>query len=301
MARIRSLKIGFFKNEELAALSAHHRLLFEGLWLIADREGRLEDRPRRIKAELFPYESLDVDPMLTDLHNRNFITRYTADGAGYIAVAEFRKHQRPKSDEPVSVIPAPVSANPRGVVAAPLLSPLGKDRETEDRETEGGEGIGADVAPPAADGADPHLQRASDFAEAWNRITEPPIARCRDLTSARKRKIRTRLTERPLPEWETVMARIQASSFCRGDNDRGWCASFDWLIGSPDVAVKVLEGKYDDRRGRVAPPTADERQRAERFKKNVWMGRCRHDPACASHGECIVELVAYFRGESVAS
>lgn len=261
MARIRSLKIGFFKNEELAALSAHHRLLFEGLWLLADREGRLEDRPRRIKAELFPYESLDVDPMLTDLHNRNFITRYTADGAGYIAVAEFRKHQRPKSDEPVSVIPAPLSEIPRGSSRLPLESPLGKDRETERQRTEDrGEGIGADVAPPAADGADPHLSRATDFAEAWNRITRPPIARCRDLTSGRKRKIRTRLTERPLPEWEAVMARIQASSFCRGENDRGWSASFDWLVGSPDVAVKVLEGKYDDQKpkrpNRPAPQSA---------------------------------------------
>lgn len=257
MARIRSLKIGFFKNEELAALSPHHRLLFEGLWLLGDREGRLEDRPRRIKAELFPYESLDVEPMLADLHTRNFITRYTADGAGYIAVSEFRKHQRPKSDEPVSVIPAPVSAVPRGFVAAPLLSALGKDRETERQGAEDrGEGIGADVAPPAADGADPHLKRASDFAEAWNRLTQLPIARCRDLTSARKRKIRTRLTERPLPEWEAVIARIQASSFCRGENDRGWSASFDWLIGSPDVAVKVLEGKYDDRKPPQQQPPA---------------------------------------------
>jgi hypothetical protein len=134
------------------------------------------------------------------------------------------------------------------------------DRETERQRTEDREeGIGADVAPPAADGADAHLKRATDFAEAWNRLTEPPIARCRDLTSKRKRHIRSRLTERPLTEWESVIARIQASSFCRGENDRGWSASFDWLIGSPDVAVKVLEGKYDDRReaARQAEPKVD--------------------------------------------
>lgn len=282
MARIRSLKIGFFKNEHLAQLSAHHRLLFEGLWLLADREGRLEDRPLRIKAELFPYEALDVEPLLADLDRAKFIVRYVADGAAYIAVTEFRKHQRPKSDEPVSVIPAPVLEKPRGSVAVPLL---GKDRETEDRETEGGEGIAADVAAPAADGADLHLKRASDFAEAWNRLTEAPIPRCRDLTTKRRRHIRARLTERPLTEWETVMARIQASSFCRGENDRAWVASFDWLIGSPDVAVKVLEGKYDDRRPKrktaelyVAPPRVE----------------CPHEPRCNSAEWCalLVERAA---------
>jgi hypothetical protein len=89
------------------------------------------------------------------------------------------------------------------------------------------------------------------FAEAWNRLTTPPIPRCRDITSTRKKHIRVRLTERPLTEWEDVIRRIQASAFCRGDNDRGWRATLDWLAGSPDVAVKVLEGKYDDspRRG----------------------------------------------------
>ena len=37
------------------------RLLFVGLWTIADRNGRLEDRPKRIRAELFPYDEIDAD------------------------------------------------------------------------------------------------------------------------------------------------------------------------------------------------------------------------------------------------
>jgi hypothetical protein len=32
------------------------RLLFTGLWCLADREGRLEDRPAEIKAEIFSYD-----------------------------------------------------------------------------------------------------------------------------------------------------------------------------------------------------------------------------------------------------
>lgn len=107
MARIRSIKIGFFKNEHLCELSPLHRLLFAGLWVLADKAGRLEDRPKRIKVELFPYDELDVDAMLTELADAGFIQRYEARGGRFIHVVEFLKHQRPHHKEPDSIIPAP--------------------------------------------------------------------------------------------------------------------------------------------------------------------------------------------------
>jgi len=53
MARIRSLKPDFFKDEDLAVLPFEARLLFEGLWCYADKEGRLEDRPKYLKGVEF--------------------------------------------------------------------------------------------------------------------------------------------------------------------------------------------------------------------------------------------------------
>jgi len=43
--RSRNIKPGFFMNELLPEIELLGRLLFIGLWLLADREGRLEDRP----------------------------------------------------------------------------------------------------------------------------------------------------------------------------------------------------------------------------------------------------------------
>jgi hypothetical protein len=63
VARSRNIKPGFFLNDELAECEPLARILFAGLWCIADREGRLEDRPKRIKAEVLPY--LAPDPQLT--------------------------------------------------------------------------------------------------------------------------------------------------------------------------------------------------------------------------------------------
>lgn len=105
MSRARNIKPGFFKNELLAELDISVRMLFIGLWLLADREGRLEDRPKRIKAELFAYDNIDVDAGLNALQELGFINRY-GDGL-YIQVIRFRKHQNPHVKEAASVIPAP--------------------------------------------------------------------------------------------------------------------------------------------------------------------------------------------------
>lgn len=106
MARIRTLKIDFFKDEALHELSYAHRFLFQGLWLLADREGRLEDRPRLIKTEIFPYDNeLEVSLMLDDLAKGSYIIRYEANGKRYIQVRNFLKHQRPNSREAASEIP----------------------------------------------------------------------------------------------------------------------------------------------------------------------------------------------------
>ena len=109
MARVRNLKPGFFKNEDLAECSSWARLCFAGLWTIADREGRLEDRPKRIKGELFPMDSIEVGPLLDELQARGFIFRYAYQGQEFIQIIQFHKHQNPHFREPQSVIPSPQS------------------------------------------------------------------------------------------------------------------------------------------------------------------------------------------------
>lgn len=105
MARARNIKPGFFRNADLVELSFEARLLFIGLWTIADREGRLEDRPKQIKMELFPADNMDCDAMLAQLAAINMIERYEHDGKRYIQVVSFAKHQNPHRDEKASTLP----------------------------------------------------------------------------------------------------------------------------------------------------------------------------------------------------
>ena len=107
MARARNIKPSFFTNDNLAEIDPLGRLLFQGLWCHADREGRLEDRPRKLKAEILPYDDCDVEKLLSDLAKYGFITRYEADGRKFIQVVNFAKHQNPHIKEAASEIPAP--------------------------------------------------------------------------------------------------------------------------------------------------------------------------------------------------
>lgn len=107
MARTRSIKPAFFSNEVLAELPAHTRLLFIGLWTIADRDGRIEDRPKRIKAELFPYDDFDINLMLTELHNYGFIIRYVVSDINLIQINNFARHQNPHPKEQSNDYPEP--------------------------------------------------------------------------------------------------------------------------------------------------------------------------------------------------
>lgn len=107
MARARNIKPGFFTNDLLAEIAPLGRILFAGLWTLADREGRLEDRPKKIKAEILPFDNCNADKLLADLNKHGFIKRYGVDGGSYIQIVKWKKHQNPHVKEAESTIPAP--------------------------------------------------------------------------------------------------------------------------------------------------------------------------------------------------
>jgi hypothetical protein len=118
--RIRYLKPDFFLDEDVAALPPLVRLFYQGLWCHADREGRIEDRAKRLKVEIMPYENgFDVDDALEILakpktiSGRPFIVRYEVGGQRYLQILTWARHQRPHPNEKASEIPPP----PRDTIA----------------------------------------------------------------------------------------------------------------------------------------------------------------------------------------
>lgn len=104
MARIRTIKPEFWKNESLGEMPIESQLLFIGLWNLSDRRGFLEDRPKRIKAEIFPYRDVDIDNAIQNLIPE-FLRRIEVDGMKYLHIINFTKHQVCNIREPESIIP----------------------------------------------------------------------------------------------------------------------------------------------------------------------------------------------------
>jgi hypothetical protein len=111
MGRIRTVKPEFFLHEELFDAEAESglplRVAFIGLWTQADREGRFEWRPRRLKAAVLPYDEVDMARVLHALATRGFIAQYACDGREFGVIPSFPRHQVINNRESDSDIPAP--------------------------------------------------------------------------------------------------------------------------------------------------------------------------------------------------
>lgn len=105
MARARNIKPSFFLNEDIVELPCEARLLFIGLWTLADREGRLENRPKKIKMSLFPADDINVSEQLSNISKFGFIELYNADDTDVIQITNFVKHQTPPGLEKDSELP----------------------------------------------------------------------------------------------------------------------------------------------------------------------------------------------------
>ncbi|WP_146198926.1 DNA replication protein [Falsochrobactrum shanghaiense] len=75
----------------------------------------------------------------------------------------------------------------------------------------------------------------------------------RVLTETRKRKLAATVRQHGLSVWLEALAKIEASSFCTGGNDRGWRADLDFLL-QPSSFAAILEGRYDNRQGKRREP-----------------------------------------------
>lgn len=105
MARARNIKPAFFTNDEMVELPFATRLLFIGLWTLADREGRVIDRPKKIKMEVFPSDDVDCVEALNQLERCGFIARYEFGTHKVIEIVKFLKHQSPHTTEKDSELP----------------------------------------------------------------------------------------------------------------------------------------------------------------------------------------------------
>ena len=94
MARIRTVKPEFWSDDRLSDCSYAARLLFIATWNFADDAGGLDRSAKQLKAQAFPYDKLNVEPLIQELLGAGCLLEYEVDGKKYLHIKNFRKHQR---------------------------------------------------------------------------------------------------------------------------------------------------------------------------------------------------------------
>ena len=181
MSRQRFIHPAIFTSEDFVSLSPLARLLWIGLFTLADDHGRGHASPVSLKASIFPADDIDavkVVRLRNEIQDRGMVQIYESAGKPYYLITKWRTYQRPTWSKP-TIIPDPpeepapsqqsepianrspigdqliANRSPIGDVGRDGLGWIGSDREGLDREGKGGSGRGGEPEPEVEIGGRP--------------------------------------------------------------------------------------------------------------------------------------------------
>jgi hypothetical protein len=233
------------KSEKFASLSKESMILFNLLIPHYNSWGKMNGSPYFIKGEVCPLiDFLDVktiEKCLKEITLKTNVKWFEFQKIQYIQSLGFEEHQNFRKDRRgADNLPNYEECRELQENSWSTTGELQGNSARKEKEKEKEKGKGK--AEPAS--VTPFL---SPLALLWNEVcTNLPKVQA----TSRQRRIKEncRLGEHPLDWWKEVFERINLSSFCRGNNERSWTATYDWIISNDTNALKVMEGKYDNRK-----------------------------------------------------
>lgn len=164
MPRIRTIKPEFWVDEKVVELSPWARLLFIGMWNFADDQGYIDYSPKRIRMQIFPGDTVDIDALIGELLDSGMVRAYESPIGPVLHITNWSRHQRvdkaskprfdPSALRPYGSPPAAVREDSQPL-AEPEATPPGVFRETSANPRESScaekdqEGKGREVPPTA--------------------------------------------------------------------------------------------------------------------------------------------------------
>lgn len=98
MARKRMIDPNIWQSEDFSKLSTLGKIVFIGLFSLADDEGRGRCNPVYLKSTLFPYEegirSADIDKTLSEISSNMSVIFYSCDGSNYYSLYNWNTWQK---------------------------------------------------------------------------------------------------------------------------------------------------------------------------------------------------------------
>lgn len=244
MARIRTVKPELAKHELLFDAEQETGLPLRFAWAmlftVADREGRFAWRPRRLKADVLPYDNIEFSRVLDAWLTRGLLVKYRVADEWIGWIPTFRKHQNLNPRESASDLPDLDSAdevidhrNQQVADACGTREARDDDACNTEKLRAGGEGKGregkergGDTATPSAHPPDPG---SNGSRKPRDRFKPPTVG-----------EVRTYVAERG--------SRIDAQTFVDHYAAKGW------LVGKTPMkdwraAVRTWESREHARNG----------------------------------------------------
>lgn len=147
MARIRTVKPEYWTDERVGECSVSARLLFIATWNFADDHGGLDRSSKQLKAQAFPYDNIDCEPLVQELLNNGLLVEYEVEGKKYLHIKGFGTHQKvEKKGRPRVPVYNDTLKSPR---LLPDSSPTSADSSLEGkgRESKGSKNPSASATP----------------------------------------------------------------------------------------------------------------------------------------------------------
>lgn len=190
-------------------------------------------------SEIFPYVSeRSIRTAINHLKNEDILKTANYNDVAYDRTLWYTLSEKGKSILQNREMDSAKLSNGFGKIVEPIPDII-PDKEPDKKPDVI---IGAD-APEASPQSNIPYDKILDL---FNRICASyrPI---KGMSGKRRERVAGRWREHPdLETFATVFRNAEASSFMRGDNNRNWIATFDWMM-RPSNFQKVLEGNYENR------------------------------------------------------
>ena len=185
MARIRSIKPEFWASEQIGDCSSNARLLFIGIWNFADDRGVYPEKPKQLKAHVFPFDDItgaQVSGWIGELLRVGLLRRIEDKGILYLVVTGWKTHQKIDRPQKKWVYPNPEdfpeqfdegSSSAQRVLALESSRVEGNGKEGSSKSRAGARGRGGGLA----NGHDASSSGIpTDLHPTWKRTTDAVLA-----------------------------------------------------------------------------------------------------------------------------
>jgi hypothetical protein len=256
MARIRTIKPEFWRNESLAAISAEACLLAVGLLNHCDDDGYFNFNPKLVQADIFPLRELfnTTTVLLRELSDIGYITVFQGlDGKVYGLIPNFVRHQVINKKNPSKI---------KGLCELPYN--YGSDTGVLPTGKEGnGKGNGKEIkeGKPSLSTAKLMACPQEEILKLWAKHL-PHLAQPRSWEGTRRANTKQRWNQASKPSayspegyqteqagikwWDSFFSYIaRDTSLSNGFETAGrtWRPDLEWVINATNFQ-KIIDGKY---------------------------------------------------------